>query len=94
MHMMTNIDIMIIYTQWHLIALALSCTTSQFSLEHTEDKQTYPHAPLHICIRIYVQGFTSSTGSSWEKHDILSWYFCEAEGCPLLTGNATELELE
>lgn len=22
-------------------------------------------------------GFTSSTGRKWEKHDILSWYFCE-----------------
>eukprot|EP01138_Halocafeteria_seosinensis_P008867 gb/GECG01009063.1/.p1 GENE.gb/GECG01009063.1/~~gb/GECG01009063.1/.p1 ORF type:complete len:120 (+),score=8.60 gb/GECG01009063.1/:1-360(+) len=22
-------------------------------------------------------GFTSSTGSAWERHDINSWYFCE-----------------
>jgi hypothetical protein len=22
-------------------------------------------------------GFTASTGRSWEKHDILSWYCCE-----------------
>lgn len=27
-------------------------------------------------------GFTSSTGRSWEKHDMLSWYFCEMVDCP------------
>jgi hypothetical protein len=26
-------------------------------------------------------GFTSSTGSAWEKHDILSWYMCEQAQC-------------
>ena len=26
-------------------------------------------------------GFTSSTGSAWEKHDILSWYFCDDHPC-------------
>eukprot|EP00939_MAST-03C_sp_MAST-3C-sp1_P004896 g4896.t1 len=26
-------------------------------------------------------GFTSSTGSSWEKHDILGWYCCESPPC-------------
>jgi len=27
-------------------------------------------------------GFTGATGKSWERHDLLSWYFCEAPGCP------------
>jgi hypothetical protein len=28
-------------------------------------------------------GFTAATGStSWQKHDILSWYWCNAPGCP------------
>ena len=26
-------------------------------------------------------GFTSSTGRAWEKHDILSWYWCDEEPC-------------
>jgi len=26
-------------------------------------------------------GFTSSTGTFYEKHDILSWYFCEEQPC-------------
>ena len=27
-------------------------------------------------------GFTASTGKAWERHDMLSWYFCEYPGCP------------
>ncbi len=27
-------------------------------------------------------GFTGATGKAWERHDILSWYFCELPGCP------------
>lgn len=26
-------------------------------------------------------GFTAATGSAWEKHDVLSWFFCEADIC-------------
>lgn len=26
-------------------------------------------------------GFTAATGSAWEKHDVLSWFFCEADSC-------------
>lgn len=26
-------------------------------------------------------GFTAATGSAWEKHDVLSWFFCEADTC-------------
>ena len=26
-------------------------------------------------------GFTAATGVAWEKHDILSWFFCEAATC-------------
>ena len=26
-------------------------------------------------------GFTSSTGRAWEKHDILSWYWCDEDPC-------------
>lgn len=29
-------------------------------------------------------GFTSATGNSFEKHDILKWYFCEKNECPRL----------
>lgn len=29
-------------------------------------------------------GFTSATGNSFEKHDMLKWYFCELNGCPRL----------
>jgi hypothetical protein len=36
-------------------------------------------------------GFTSSTGRAWEKHDVLSWYACEAAGCPTLRADATLL---
>ena len=24
-------------------------------------------------------GFTSSTGRAWEKHDVISWFFCEQD---------------
>eukprot|EP00559_Dactyliosolen_fragilissimus_P007630 CAMPEP_0184858194 /NCGR_PEP_ID=MMETSP0580-20130426/3320_1 /TAXON_ID=1118495 /ORGANISM="Dactyliosolen fragilissimus" /LENGTH=210 /DNA_ID=CAMNT_0027354217 /DNA_START=802 /DNA_END=1434 /DNA_ORIENTATION=+ len=27
-------------------------------------------------------GFTSSTGDKWEKHEILSWKWCEGSHCP------------
>ena len=41
---------------------------------------------LNVALRlqegqVYV-GFTSSTGKAWERHDILSWYFCEMPDCP------------
>ena len=29
-------------------------------------------------------GFTAATGSAWQKHDVLDWYFCEIPGCPVL----------
>lgn len=28
-----------------------------------------------------IMGFTASTGRSWEKHDIISWYCCEEPPC-------------
>jgi hypothetical protein len=31
-------------------------------------------------------GFTAATGSAWQKHDVLDWYFCEVPGCPLMRG--------
>ena len=34
-------------------------------------------------------GFTSATGRSWEKHDLLSWYFCEMHDCPRTNTSAT-----
>ena len=38
----------------------------------------------HAHARVRLQGFTSSTGKAWEKHDVLNWYFCEVIGCPRL----------
>lgn len=32
-------------------------------------------------------GFTSSTGRAWQKHDILSWYWCDAPNCPKATAD-------
>ena len=28
-----------------------------------------------------MQGFTAATGRAWQKHDLLSWYWCEDEPC-------------
>lgn len=37
-------------------------------------------------------GFTASTGSSWEKHDIIDWYFCESTTCDVLRGDTARLK--
>mmetsp|Transcript_41258 Transcript_41258/g.50187 ORF Transcript_41258/g.50187 Transcript_41258/m.50187 type:complete len:93 (+) Transcript_41258:2-280(+) len=26
-------------------------------------------------------GFTASTGRKWETHDVISWEWCDSEGC-------------
>ena len=46
-----------------------------FRLEHPHDFE-------------HTQGFTSATGRSWEKHDMLSWYFCELVREGKLTADA------
>lgn len=28
-----------------------------------------------------LQGFTASTGQSWQKHDVLGWYYCTQPPC-------------
>lgn len=44
--------------------------------------------PLNLSVLLKLRageayiGFTSATGNSFEKHDILKWYFCELNGCP------------
>jgi len=43
--------------------------------------------PINLSITLKLKedlayvGFTSSTGNSWEKHDILSWHLCEEDTC-------------
>jgi hypothetical protein len=32
-------------------------------------------------------GFTAATGRSWQKHDILDWYWCDMPACPQLRGD-------
>lgn len=37
-------------------------------------------------------GFTAATGASWQKHDILDWYFCESPRCTALQGDSALLK--
>lgn len=41
---------------------------------HISPRHTHTHLTHYF---EHTQGFTSATGRSWEKHDMLSWYFCE-----------------
>lgn len=39
------------------------------------------NAALNLQEGVATVGFTAGTGRAYQKHDILSWYFCESETC-------------
>ncbi|KAF0684747.1 Aste57867_23262 [Aphanomyces stellatus] len=39
-------------------------------------------------------GFTAATGSAWEKHDILAWYYCAQPPCLDVSGQTVALEFD
>ncbi|OQR99296.1 hypothetical protein ACHHYP_07078 [Achlya hypogyna] len=39
-------------------------------------------------------GFTAATGGAWEKHDILSWYYCAQPPCLDVNGNSVSLDFD
>ncbi|ETV87866.1 hypothetical protein H257_01295 [Aphanomyces astaci] len=39
-------------------------------------------------------GFTAATGHAWEKHDLLSWYYCAAPPCLNVHGATVALEFD
>jgi len=36
---------------------------------------------LHLDLDLAYVGFTAATGKAWEKHDLLSWYWCDSDEC-------------
>ena len=39
------------------------------------------NAALNLQEGLATVGFTAGTGRAYQKHDVLSWYFCESETC-------------
>ncbi|ETW01019.1 hypothetical protein H310_06654 [Aphanomyces invadans] len=39
-------------------------------------------------------GFTAATGHAWEKHDVLSWYYCAAPPCLNANGAIVALDFD